>query len=343
MASRNYENSLMPSLPIPMISALVLSFFLIRLWVVDRRHGPLVVLLAMCAAQGLIISLAQHYGLSLARMAQPVTASFIPPMAWVAFQSTAVRRMSWHEVPHLAGPLVVVVAMVVNPQTLDAIIPFLFLSYGFAIIWQCRKGADALPRMRMEAGDMPGLIWQVIGWALVCSALSDGLIVLAQIFGAAHLQPWIISISASTTLIIIGALTLSGALENSGDERDEAAPAAPRAVDALDAQIMAQLEAMMVQSRPYLNPDLTMSQLSRRLRIPVKQLSGAINRVTGENASRYINAARIAAAQSALLEGESVTSAMLGAGFNTKSNFNREFLRVSGDSPSDWIAKHKGA
>lgn len=52
----------MPSLPIPMISALVLSFFLIRLWVVDRRHGPFVVLLAMCAAQGLIISLAQHYG-----------------------------------------------------------------------------------------------------------------------------------------------------------------------------------------------------------------------------------------------------------------------------------------
>jgi AraC-like DNA-binding protein len=194
--------------------------------------------------------------------------------------------------------------------------------------------------MRMEAGDIPGLIWQIIGWALVCSALSDGLIVMAQIFGAAYLQPWIISISASTTLIIIGALTLSGALENSAGEPEDL-PAPPREADALDAQIMAQLEAMMVQSKPYLNPDLTMSQLSRRLRIPVRQLSGAINRVAGENASRYINAARIAAAQSALLEGETVTQAMLGAGFNTKSNFNREFLRVTGDSPSDWMAKRK--
>jgi AraC-like DNA-binding protein len=307
----------MPSLPIPMISALVLSFFLIRLWVVDRRHGPLVVLLAMCAAQGLIISLAQHYGLSLARMVQPVTASFIPPMAWVAFQSTAVRRLSWREVPHWAGPLVVAAAVVVRPQMLDAIIPFLFLSYGGAIIWQCRKGADALPRMRMEAGDMPGLIWQIIGWALVCSALSDGLIVLVQMLGLAHLQPWIISVSASTTLIVIGALTLSGALENSGGEPEDTPRAAPREADAVDAQIMEQLETMMVQSQPYLNPDLTMSQLSRRLRIPVKQLSGAINRVTGENASRYINAARIIAAQRALLDGETVTSAMLGAGFNT--------------------------
>lgn len=174
----------------------------------------------------------------------------------------------------------------------------------------------------------------------MCSALSDGLIVLAQIVGAAHLQPWIISISASTTLIIIGVLTLSGALENSASEPEDL-PAPPREADALDAQIMGQLETMMVQSRPYLNPDLTMSQLSRRLRIPVKQLSGAINRVTGENASRYINAARIAAAQRTLLEGETVTNAMLGAGFNTKSNFNREFLRATGDSPSDWLTKHK--
>ena len=159
MDAHNYENNPMPSLPIPMISTLVLSFFLIRLWVVDRRHGPLAVLLAMCAAQGLIISLAQHYGVAAVRLIQPVTASLIPPMAWVAFQSTAVRRLSWHEVPHLVGPLVVAAAVVLRPQMLDAVIPFLFLSYGFAIIWQCRKGADALPRMRMEAGDMPGLIW----------------------------------------------------------------------------------------------------------------------------------------------------------------------------------------
>jgi AraC-like DNA-binding protein len=32
----------------------------------------------------------------------------------------------------------------------------------------------------------------------------------------------------------------------------------------------------------------------------------------------------------------SVTTAMLDSGFNTKSNFNREFLRVTGASPSKW-------
>lgn len=46
----------MPSLPIPMFSALVLGFLLIRLLVVDPRHGPLAMLLALGALQGLIIS-----------------------------------------------------------------------------------------------------------------------------------------------------------------------------------------------------------------------------------------------------------------------------------------------
>ena len=156
------------------------------------------------------------------------------------------------------------------------------------------------------------------------------------------MQPWIVSISSSTTLILIGALTLSGALSQGTPEPEDEAPT-PRQADAMDAQIMAQLETYMAQSQPYLNPDLTMSQLSRRMRVPVKLLSGAINRVTGENVSRYINAARIAAAQRALIGGENVTAAMLGAGFNTKSNFNREFLRVTGASPSDWLNLHRQA
>ena len=42
-----------------------------------------------------------------------------------------------------------------------------------------------------------------------------------------------------------------------------------------------------------------------------------------------------------LLRGESVTEAMFASGFNTKSNFNREFLGVVGTSPSAW-AKEDG-
>ncbi len=63
-----------------------------------------------------------------------------------------------------------------------------------------------------------------------------------------------------------------------------------------------------------------------------------INRRTGENVSRFINNCRIAHACERLQTGENVTSAMLASGFNTKSNFNREFIRVTGKVPSAWKA-----
>lgn len=325
----------MPSLPIPMISSLILGFLLLQMWLRDRRFGPLMILLALCAVQGVIISLAQHYRVPGFHVVQALGATLIPPMAWVAFQATAVRHFQWGDVVHLAGPVAAVVCLFTSPYTLDVLIPALFLGYGTAILIKGVAGPDALPRMRLEAGDMPVRIWQIIGGALMLSALSDVMIVAAQIAGAGYLQPWIISIYSSLTLLVIGALSLSGAIENAPTQEEEAPE---QSITDEDVQIVAKLDGLMQQQKLYLNPDLTLSQLSRKVLVPVKQLSGAINRVTGENVSRYINAARIKAAQEALQAGESVTNAMLSAGFNTKSNFNREFLRMTGQSPSAWLA-----
>jgi AraC-like DNA-binding protein len=283
--------------------------------------------------QGVIISMAQHYRVPGTLVLQPIMATFVPPMAWIAFYTTAVRRFQTSDVVHLAGPLVAVVALLVQPFALDTLIPALFVGYGIAILWRSLKGADALPRLRLDAGDLPGKIWTIIGAALIGSAFSDVLIVAVQIMGAAHLQPWIISIYSSAMLLVIGALSLSGALDNAPSEGEDTPELE---ITELDTQIVARLDKLMADEKLYLNPDLTLSRLSRRLIIPVKQLSTAINKVTGENVSRYINGARIKAAQEALMAGENITNAMLASGFNTKSNFNREFLRVVGVAPSDW-------
>lgn len=327
----------MPSLPIPLIGALILGFLLIKMWFVDRKHGPLAALLALCAVQGLILSLAQHYRVPGFLILQPITATLIPATAWVAFQTTAVRRFARTDLVHLAGPAAALLCLIVQPYLLDALIPTLFVGYGLAIFMTSARGPDALPRMRLDAGELPMRIWQIIACALVASALSDGLIIAAQLADMAWLQPWIISLYSTGSVLLIGGLSLSGALENTPAEVDETPQ---EDTSAMDAQIMGQLEALMQGQRLYLNPDLTLSQMSRKLRVPVKQLSGAINRITGDNVSRYINAARIGAAQEAMLLGENVTNAMLSAGFNTKSNFNREFLRVTGMPPSEWLREN---
>lgn len=92
----------------------------------------------------------------------------------------------------------------------------------------------------------------------------------------------------------------------------------------------------MTRREPWRGPDLTLAQLARRLRVPARRLSEAVNRATGESISRHVNGYRIRATCAALTAGASVTTAMLDAGFATRSNFHRTFRRITGKAPGDW-------
>lgn len=85
------------------------------------------------------------------------------------------------------------------------------------------------------------------------------------------------------------------------------------------------------------DPDLTLSRLARRLRLPASSVSAAVNRVRGLNVSQFENEHRIAYAAKALADSDrSISEIMQAVGFRTKSNFNREFKRVTGESPMDY-------
>jgi len=326
----------MPSLPIPVFASAVLMFLFLRLWITRGKLSPIAILLAVCAVQTGILALAQHYNVFGMRFVQPITATLIPPAAWFAFQWTAIRPARRADLLHLLVPVTAFAALMTAPDFLDVFVPSAFVIYGCAILVQSHKGPDAQPHAYFADGNLPSRIWQVIGAALVASALSDVLIVSAMALGFAHLRPWIISIFSIGNLLLIGVIGLSSHLQaEDSTSEDEEAPV--RAPSVADQQIWQRVQTYMKNQRPYLDPDLTLARLSRKLGIPAKTLSTVINQETGENVSRYVNDARIAAAQSSLLEGESVTTAMLSSGFNTKSNFNREFLRITGSSPSSWL------
>lgn len=322
----------MPSLPIPVFGAAVLLFLFLRLWIARGRLSPIAILLAICAVQTTIIALAQHYQVPGMRPLQPITASLIPPMAWCAFQWTAVRPFQSGDMVHALVPVTAIAALLTAPDFLDIFVPATFVVYGIAILLQSNKGPDAQPRAFLVDGNLPSRIWLVIAMALIMSALSDVLIVGAMVAGWEDLRPWIISLFSIGNMLLIGVLSLSSHLQ-SEDVTDEETP---RPMTDSDPEVWGRVQQYMTEHQPYLDPDLTLARLSRKLGIPAKTLSIAINRETGENVSRYVNDARIAAAQAALIAGENVTTAMLSSGFNTKSNFNREFLRITGDSPSKW-------
>lgn len=104
-----------------------------------------------------------------------------------------------------------------------------------------------------------------------------------------------------------------------------------------DARIVEAIDTMMRKKQLFRDPDLTLNRLARRAGIPSRQISKAINRAFGRSVSQVVNEYRIEEAKRLLaLSDLPVTTIIFEAGFQTKSNFNREFLRVTGMSPSDY-------
>lgn len=328
----------MPAFPVPVFAAVALLWVLARALI--RKDSPAIflALLALCAGQALLTALSLHYGLAPAAFLRPITAAAIPPLAWSAFVSTALRGAEPRDAVHLIAPAFVGFCRLTAPAALDLVIPALFFGYGGAILWTLRRRADDLPRLALGAGAAPGRLWRMIGWALIGSALSDVAIVAVQGMGRGDLVPWIVSLASSLTLVLVGGLALTPDLAPEAPSRPEPEPEALAA----EAELLAQLDALMRRDRLYLDPDLTLNRLARRLHVPAKRLSEAINRQTGGNVARLVNGYRIKAACAALASGQSVTEAMLEAGFATKSNFNRAFQLATGQNPSAWRALQAG-
>ncbi len=103
-----------------------------------------------------------------------------------------------------------------------------------------------------------------------------------------------------------------------------------------------EFDRLLVQQKLFRDDNLTLARLGRRASLPARHISGAINRLAGKNVSQYINDIRVAEACRLLRETEmSVTAAMFDSGFQTKSNFNREFRRVTSLNPAAWREKNR--
>lgn len=326
----------MPVFPVPIfIAAVLTAFFGVRL-VRGETHPTLLALIAVCAVQSAVIALVQHYGVAALRPVQPILALVIPAVGWAAFDQaagTGTRRWVWHA----AGPVAGLACLVLQPMFLDLLIPLAFLAYGTAMLVRLAGGEDSLPHSLLDNGVRSLVAWRVLAFALIASALCDVLLAYGHAQGGIGGLVWVPSLVSSLSLLALGVVTLTPAVESRREELPRT-PVPDPEDQARDQAILAQLDGYVAAQKPYLDPDLTLARLARKLTLPAKQLSAAINRGKGENVSRYINRLRIEEACRLLKGGASVTGAMLDAGFNTKSNFNREFLRVMQQSPSQWLA-----
>jgi AraC-like DNA-binding protein len=220
-----------------------------------------------------------------------------------------------------------------NSLLLEMLVPFTYAGYAGALTLSLLRTGPDLPRAKMGQGDGTRLIWAGIAAALALSALSDVAIAVFVALGQVALVPRLVDIATRAGLMGMGVLTVfAQRMTGYAGEAEADVPMAPSEDEHV---LFARLEVLMAERRLWRDPEVTLALLARRLHVPAKTLSIAVNRVTGQNISRSVNGHRIAAASASLQQGASVTEAMFDAGFLTKSNFNREFRRITGKTPSD--------
>lgn len=115
--------------------------------------------------------------------------------------------------------------------------------------------------------------------------------------------------------------------------------------DAETQQLKARLETLMRQEKPWLDPDLSLSDLARQLQTNGSVLSAVINRGFGKNFNDYINDHRVEAVKAMLGDPAVAHLSLLGismeCGFNSKSTFNRAFKKAVGVPPGTFLSQSK--
>lgn len=105
----------------------------------------------------------------------------------------------------------------------------------------------------------------------------------------------------------------------------------------------------MQTNKPYLEAELSLSDLAKQLKTNTSVLSKVINDGTGRNFNDFINAYRVQEVIIKLKAGEQQTQTLLGiaydCGFNSKATFNRAFKKVTTKTPREYmdaitLAKH---
>lgn len=108
-----------------------------------------------------------------------------------------------------------------------------------------------------------------------------------------------------------------------------------------DAQALCRrLDAHLRDRQGYSEFGLSLATTARRLSVSAKQLSAAVNRVHGRGFRTLVNDYKVEAAARLLADRamaqRPITEIMFDAGFQTKSNFNKEFMLRKGVSPSEF-------
>lgn len=336
------------TVPLPFAASLLAGIVAVRVMLVTRKigwpNGLISLFFALLGVQAILTGFRFEYALGFAVLIQPALAMLVCPVAYLAFRSLRgpdTDQISKSNIAHLlpaAMTAVVVWLDIKLPVPVDSIIWASFMIYGVLLLSEIRDGPDTFERFGTD--DVQALVAARI--ATLC------LIIIIMIFDVMiffNFKYW--DAKFTQEIVVLGSIlliTMSAAMLIVPSEFpipvvikrfSQSLTADQIAATEEDHITFKQLEELMLNKKPYLDPNINITRIARQLNMPARAVSNSVNRVRNQNFSQFVNQFRVLEACS-LLESTDmpVTEIMFAAGFQTKSTFNREFLFVTGQSPS---------
>lgn len=340
----------MLAIPVPFVISMLLGLLALSLYVKLSEQAKLAsIFLLLCAATTTLVGLRWTYDLYLLRAIQPIFASIIPAVAWYAFTETK-KVKTFVMIRHLIGPAFILLSVFTQPWLrlpLDEVLTLLYAGYGISLLRSSNKETGLI---HVSFGNWEGVkrAQQIAGWMLIFSAIVDAAMSLDFIFNQGNFAVYILTTAHVILLPVLSVAVVIASISMPIQEKEDSQPPQKSVDHEIDQDspnmsseelnlIATKLDKMIREKKLYLDPELTLSRLSRKLGVPAKLLSIAINKVHNKNISAFINEYRIEHAKQALIETkDTITQIFMYSGFQTKSNFHREFSRVVKLTPSEY-------
>ncbi|MEM7053401.1 MAG: helix-turn-helix domain-containing protein [Pseudomonadota bacterium] len=276
--------------------------------------------------------------------ARPLLAAALPALIALHIQTGWTKKalpamQAWRYLA-LQGAIVGAVALSqwLNPHMTDLL---LFLTWAGHALWLALGSPNPSSSPHSAILQHDWLRWRrtLAIWMLVATMIDAAIAIELEIRTNEMAQSRILNLAGLLSILAAGLAMLACLHRHRVVRWLMHAP--PRASN--DPNVtLGQLEQAMLNSQVFLNPDLTVAQFARRMRIPARSVSQTINLEHGTNFNRWVNRFRIEKSQQLMTEQPhvSLTDLLLESGFQSKSTFNAAFREQTGTSPSVWRKEH---
>ncbi|MEN8704124.1 MAG: AraC family transcriptional regulator [Polaribacter sp.] len=222
----------------------------------------------------------------------------------------------------------------------------LYLAFTFQLFYNYRKRIREYFSNTYKL-ELNWILSFLIAFTLIFlySSLQD--IVGSLIIELNYKQRWWLNIFMALVVLFVGIkgyftdTTKLNKLTFSFSPNPESIPQQKNNMSEFSSEDLEKVSNYMKTEKPYLNPDLNLSDLSTSLNFSRAELSKIINIGFAKNFNDFINEYRVNTFKEKLESGEHKDFSLLGiaydCGFNSKATFNRVFKKVTQTSPTEFL------